>query len=132
VDLATHQSRESQTIDRTVLASAPPGNPTGEPDGAGVVQEEKGATGSAIFLIRLADAPLASYRGNHPDLPAASPEATGACLSLQSRANQAYLQYRKTRRGDFKSCAQRALARTLDGVCIFPGQSWACHEHDAR
>jgi uncharacterized repeat protein (TIGR01451 family) len=51
-------------------------------------------SGPAVYLLRLVDPPLASYRGEIPGLEATSPAATGAAdLDVDAPASQAYSDY---------------------------------------
>ncbi|HSM55568.1 MAG TPA: S8 family serine peptidase, partial [Candidatus Sulfomarinibacteraceae bacterium] len=71
----------------------------------------------AIYLIRLASEPVATYQGGLPELPATSPSATGQrAVDLESNAVQMYRQHLKSERASFVDSAQSLLGRNLDVV----------------
>lgn len=84
----------------------------------GVVRgETKGATDPAIYLIRLTDAPLASYRGGLEGLEATNPAARGERkLDADSAASQAYLQYLRGKQAQFMERVEATLARPVEVV----------------
>ncbi len=66
------------------------------------------------YIVRLADAPLATYRGGIPGLPATSPRALGRVkLDPESRASRAYLAYLARQQADFRAQMERALGRDV-------------------
>ncbi|MCA9967202.1 MAG: protease inhibitor I9 family protein, partial [Anaerolineales bacterium] len=82
--------------------------------GTGIVVEPKGVTGSAVYIVQLADAPLATYRGNIGGLQATSPRFTGARkLDPNSAASQAYMAYLGEKRAEAIEAAGVAIERPL-------------------
>lgn len=82
--------------------------------GSGIVVEPKGVTGSAVYIVQLADAPLATYRGNIGGLQATSPRVTGANkLDPNSAASQAYMAYLGEKRAEAIEAAGAAIERPL-------------------
>jgi subtilisin family serine protease len=78
--------------------------------GSSSVFDDKGSTGPATYIIRLKDAPLASYRGGLAGLNATSPQATRAIkLNLRSAASVAYRGYLARQR----SQTMRAIEQTI-------------------
>ncbi|MBN1934999.1 MAG: S8 family serine peptidase, partial [Anaerolineae bacterium] len=74
-----------------------------------------GETAPGIYLVRLADAPLASYRGGIPGLAATSPAMTGQRgLNFKSPAVAAYTNYLAGKRAEFLKSAHQALGRQLE------------------
>lgn len=70
--------------------------------------------GRATYLVRLADAPLASYRGGLPGLEATSPAALGTGrLDVASAASQAYLGFLAGRQSAVRAAAGVALGRSV-------------------
>jgi uncharacterized repeat protein (TIGR02543 family) len=75
------------------------------------------ASGRAIYLIRLEDEPLASYRGGIAGLAPTSPALTNARgLNADSPEVVAYTSYLGSKRADFLTTARAALGRRLDVV----------------
>lgn len=75
----------------------------------------RGETGPGIYLVRLADAPLSSYRGGIPGLAATSPAATDQRgLNLKSPVVAAYTHYLAGKRAEFLKAAHQALGRQLE------------------
>jgi subtilisin family serine protease len=71
------------------------------------------APSSDRYIVQLADAPLATYRGGVAGLAATSPAVTGAVkLDPESAASKAYLSYLDTKRDAVLSAASTALGRT--------------------
>jgi subtilisin family serine protease len=68
-----------------------------------------------IFIIRLKDKPLASYRGEIPGLQATNPFARGETkLNAKSLASQTYRDYLLGKQEDFIARAESLLARKID------------------
>ena len=87
---------------------------TATPVSAPVI-EPKGATGPAIYIVELTDAPLATYRGGVTGLEATSAAARGeAKLNAKSAASNAYLGYLAGERASAISAASEALGRDID------------------
>ena len=83
--------------------------------GIGNVSEPKGATGIEIYLIRLNDAPIASYRGGITNLVATNPAARGETkLDPRNVDSLAYEAYLEGQQADFLAEAGSLLGRTLD------------------
>ena len=90
--------------------------------GAGV--EQTLAAGSAgtlepsapvLYIVRLKDTPLASYRGGISGLAPTSPRATGASrLDVASSASQAYLRFLDAQQSKVILAAEQAIGRRLD------------------
>lgn len=76
----------------------------------GVVLQPKNAKGPATYLVRLADPPLASYRGGIPGLAPTSPAVTGARkLNVKSPASLAYRQYLADKQASLVNSIEQAL-----------------------
>ncbi len=67
------------------------------------------ADGMVSVLIKLGDAPLATYDGSIPGLPATSPRVTGQPLDVESAASQAYLTYLNGKIDEFVNVLQEAI-----------------------
>ena len=85
---------------------------------AGYVSGEiKGATEPAIYLIRLAAAPLARYQGGIADLSPTSPAVTGESkLDVNSPASVSYLQYLAGEQASLIADMERNLERSVNVV----------------
>lgn len=80
-----------------------------------VYNEAAGETESAIYIIQLADEPVATYTGGVAGLAATSPLATGARkLDAQSPASLAYEQYLAGKQDQFVSAMNNLLGRSVD------------------
>ena len=83
--------------------------------GTGIVSEPKGATGSEIYLIRLSDAPLASYRGGIPGLEATHPGTRGQSkLDANSADAIAYRDYLLDKQSQLVAAMEQVLGRSVD------------------
>ncbi len=70
--------------------------------------------GVAVYIVRLADPAVASYRGGLPGLPATNPKITGARrLDVRTKASRAYEAHLKKRQRDFVRGGSTALGREL-------------------
>lgn len=73
--------------------------------------------GAEIYLVRLSDAPLASYRGGVPGYEATNPRAAGAQkLDANSQAAVAYRDYLLARQDDFLASLAQNLNRSVEVV----------------
>ncbi len=71
--------------------------------------------GRRTYIVQLADAPLASYRGGVADIKATSPRATGAAsLDVEAPASVRYLAYLDNRQERTLATMARTLGRGLD------------------
>jgi uncharacterized repeat protein (TIGR01451 family) len=78
---------------------------------------ERAHEGTDIYLVRLQDPPLASYRGGIQGLAATSPAATGARgLDLNSPAVVAYTAHLAAQRAQALSSMRQLLSRDLEVV----------------
>lgn len=85
--------------------------------GSGLVLQPKGVTADAVYIVRLQDAPLASYRGGLQGLNATSPAATSARkLDVSSPASVAYRDYLTVKQDSFLSAAAQVLGHSPDVV----------------
>ncbi len=99
----------SITIVVIVLASGLPAVTAA--DTAAVIVEAP----DGVYIIRLAGAPLATYRGGIDGLAATSPEVTGAAkLDVSSQASVAYLDYLTGRHTQFIAAMEQTLDRSVD------------------
>ncbi len=81
----------------------------------GVLYEIPGAKDPAIYIIQLADQPLAAYRGDIPGLRATSPAVTSADkLDVNSAASRAYRTYLAEERSKVLTGMQQEFGRTID------------------
>ena len=77
----------------------------------GLVVEPKGAIGSELYIVELADAPLATYRGGVEGLAPTSPAVTGETkLNAKSSASESYMAYLADQRAKAISRASDALS----------------------
>ncbi|HVM17379.1 MAG TPA: S8 family serine peptidase [Gaiellaceae bacterium] len=73
---------------------------------------ERGSAETARYIVRLADAPLATYTGGVDGLAATTPAATGeAKLDPTSAASRAYLQFLAGKQATFERTLLTALGR---------------------
>ncbi|MDX1687248.1 MAG: S8 family serine peptidase [Candidatus Promineifilaceae bacterium] len=85
--------------------------------GTGIVSEPKGATGEAIYLIRLEEPPLAAYEGGIEGLAPTSPMATAdEKLDVHAPASQAYSSYLRAEQAELISGMEDLLNRSVDVV----------------
>jgi subtilisin family serine protease len=81
----------------------------------GLAAEALPASATGLYVIQLADRPLATYDGSLAGLAATSPAATGANrLDVNAPESIAYLNYLRTQHDNFISGAEIALGRSLD------------------
>lgn len=81
------------------------------------VNEPKGATGEEIYLIRLSDAPVATYVGGVGTLQATSREATGdSKLDMRSTAAVAYRDHLLREQDALVSTMEQELGRSVEVV----------------
>lgn len=72
-------------------------------------------TEPAIYIIKLEDASLASYRGGVEGLEATNPEARGEVkLDTKSAASVAYLSYLQDKQTEFIAAMEQAVARPVN------------------
>lgn len=80
-----------------------------------VYNEAAGETESAIYIIQLADDPVATYTGGIAGLAATSPLVTGAHkLDSKSQESLAYEQYLADKQNQFVSDMNNLLGRSVD------------------
>ena len=85
-----------------------------------VVGEIKGATGPAIYIVQLKDAPLASYRGGVAGLEATHPATRGMVrLDAKSPASIAYLEYLSAEQAKFTAQMEQSLGRAVDAIFTY-------------
>ncbi len=81
----------------------------------GVVGELRGDVEPALYIIQLADAPLASYRGGVAGLEATNPSARGERrLDANSPASVAYLNYLEGEQAQAIASVEAALGRSVE------------------
>ena len=91
--------------------------PAEEATAAAPVEQAKGETSAAYYIVQLADASLASYRGEVAGLAPTSPAALGSVrLDPTSPASLAYLDYLGDRQAAAIGTASLALGRDLDVI----------------
>ncbi|MGB0388113.1 MAG: S8 family serine peptidase [Ardenticatenaceae bacterium] len=74
-------------------------------------------SGLAVYIVRLEDAPLASYRGGVAGLRATNPAASGANqLDVKSAEGVAYREYLANQQAEALTSMGRALARSVDPI----------------
>ena len=72
------------------------------------------SSGLSLYIVKLADQPLAGYRGGVPGLAATNPAARGETkLDPTNAASRAYLDYLSTKQTSFLTSASQALGRTV-------------------
>ncbi|MER2599848.1 MAG: S8 family serine peptidase [Caldilineales bacterium] len=96
------------------MAAAPAVPVAGASAPTGRLIQPADATGSALYIVQLADAPLASYYGGVESFAATSPRVTGARkLDMTSAASQRYMQYLDGKQATALSAINKALGRTV-------------------
>ncbi|MEA3337421.1 MAG: S8 family serine peptidase [Chloroflexota bacterium] len=86
-------------------------------DRTGVVVEPKGATGPALYIVELTDAPLATYRGGVEGLAATSTAVTGdEKLNSRSSSSEAYIAYLEGQQSQALDRASNVLGRPVEAV----------------
>jgi subtilisin-like proprotein convertase family protein len=102
------------TVVGTQPAMAVEPNPTDGPAPA-AASESIEATGPAIYLIRLSDPPLTTYRGGIAGLEATNPKVRGERkLDVNSPASQAYLEYLAAQQAQFIAGMEQVLGRSVE------------------
>ncbi|NCC31368.1 MAG: hypothetical protein EOM24_04995, partial [Chloroflexia bacterium] len=77
---------------------------------------------TGLYIVRFAEPALASYTGGLLNLPATSPEATGARrLDVTTAASQAYLQYLNTKQNQFEVALDQMLQRPVEVAFNYVG-----------
>lgn len=77
--------------------------------------QSAGATEVGQYVVRLSDAPLASYRGGLPGLAATNPAALGETrLDVDSVASRAYLTHLASAQAGVESAVETALGRDVE------------------
>ncbi|MBN1967234.1 MAG: choice-of-anchor J domain-containing protein [Anaerolineae bacterium] len=95
------------------LPSATPLTLSAVPQSGEVIGEFADATEPAIYVVRLKDAPLASYQGGIAGLDATSPRVTGEDrLDPEAPASVAYLSYLKAQQANALFSVERAVGRS--------------------
>lgn len=80
-----------------------------------VLNENKYASGPALYTVLLQEAPLASYRGGAAGLAATSPSVTGAGkLDAKSPQSLAYRKYLAERQQTFIAGLEKEFARSIE------------------
>ena len=101
-------SRQAMAVDTARSAET-----IASPEKSGV--EVVGVSETGIYIVKLTDASLATYKGGISGLAATSPEVTGARkLDAKSPASVAYLDYLAGKQADFIKSMQTALGRTVE------------------
>jgi subtilisin family serine protease len=97
-----------------VSATPAPASATTTAGGAPVIEPD-GAQGPAVYIIQLADSPVATYTGGVDGLEATSPAATGAAkLDAKSPASLAYAAYLEGKQADAIAAFNRVLGRQIE------------------
>ncbi|HEY8473600.1 MAG TPA: S8 family serine peptidase, partial [Natronosporangium sp.] len=72
---------------------------------------------TGLWIVQLADAPLATYTGDLPGLAATSPTVTGAPrLDVNAPASRAYRNHLRTAHGEFVAAMEDRLDRSVEVV----------------
>jgi len=80
-----------------------------------VLNEDKDASGPALYTVLLREAPLASYDGSISGLPATSPRLTGAAkLDAKSPESQAYRTYLASQQDAFVAELEAQFGRSIE------------------
>ncbi|PDV97216.1 hypothetical protein A9Q02_04735 [Candidatus Chloroploca asiatica] len=83
---------------------------------------ELAVSATGLYIVRFAEPALASYTGGLLNLPATSPEATGARrLDVNTAASQAYLQYLTTKQTQFAVALDQMLQRPVEVAFNYVG-----------
>lgn len=83
-------------------------------DEGGVLVETEGE-GTGLWIVQLAEPPLATYAGNVPGLASTSPQVTGETrLDVEASASVAYLDYLEVRHDRFTEQMNQALGRRVE------------------
>jgi len=87
------------------------------PQSGEVVGDLAEATEPALYLVRLRDAPLASYQGGIVGLEATSPRVTGEDrLDPEAPASVAYLSYLEAQQANVLASVERTLGRSVNAA----------------
>ncbi|MFN8465391.1 MAG: trypsin-like serine protease [Caldilineaceae bacterium] len=76
-------------------------------------ETDPGGDAQAIYIVQLAAAPLASYRGGLPGLAVTSPQLTGASLDMGRAADEAYAVYLAGQQSSALASIEQMLGRTV-------------------
>jgi subtilisin family serine protease len=80
-----------------------------------VLNEDKDASGPALYTVLLREAPLASYDGSISGMPATSPRLTGAAkLDAKSPESQAYRTYLASQQDAFVAELEAQFGRSIE------------------
>lgn len=105
VGVATAQT---QTSDPPALSAA-------KSNATQVINETAGATEPALYIVRLQDSALASYKGGISGLAATSPRVTGAVrLDVAAPASQAYLRFLEAQQQTAIVAVEQRLGRPVE------------------
>lgn len=95
-------------------ALAAPAGPTSAGHSPARLSQPADASGPALYIVQLVDAPLASYTGGTENLAATSPQATGERkLNMTSDASLAYMSYLDGVQADMLGVINQTLGRTV-------------------
>ncbi|MFZ2487073.1 MAG: S8 family serine peptidase [Anaerolineae bacterium] len=96
------------------LAATPSATATPPTTQTARISQPSDATGSAVYIVQLKDAPLASYYGGVESMAATSPRVTGESkLNMKSAASQAYMSYLDGKQANALAAINKALGRTV-------------------
>lgn len=80
----------------------------------------KKARDTAVYIIQLADAPVATYTGGLPGLPATNPKVTGARrLNVKSDAALSYAKFLEQKQAAFSRAAATTLGREVPPKFVY-------------
>ena len=95
--------------------SDPPALSAAKPHATQVINETAGATEPALYIVRLQDPALASYKGGIAGLAATSPRVTGAVrLDVAAPASQAYLSFLEAQQQTAIVAVEQRLGRPVE------------------
>jgi hypothetical protein len=80
---------------------------------------DPGGETPATYIVQLAAAPLASYRGGVTGLAATSPSVTGARLATLGRAGVAYTDFLHSRQTEMVARLEARLGRSIDVIFTY-------------
>ncbi len=104
-------------VDLQPAEAYPVYNTSGRLDQRGVVNEEKGATGIARYIIQLQAPAAASYTGGIKDLAATTPRMTGDVkFNANSPAVQAYRDFLRSQQAEAISQVEATVGRSVSVV----------------
>jgi uncharacterized repeat protein (TIGR01451 family) len=85
--------------------------------GSGKLLAVDGISSEAVYIVRLQDVPLGSYRGEIPRLEATSPAALASRkLDISSAASVAYRDYLAAKQSQFLATAEKNLQREVEPI----------------